>query len=70
MVAMKNLYALAVGCVDGLLERDGVADNDAVMFDVTAGLFAQGLWETAYMVDLMGGERRSVLRCRGPATSM
>ena len=64
-VAMKNLYALAVGCVNGLLERDGVADNEAVMFNLAAGLFAQGLWETAYMVDLMGGQRRSVFTLPG-----
>lgn len=64
-VAMKNLYALAVGCVNGLLERDGVAENDAVMFNLAAGLFAQGLWETAYMVDLMGGQRRSVFTLPG-----
>jgi glycerol-3-phosphate dehydrogenase (NAD(P)+) len=64
-VAMKNLYALAVGCVNGLLDRDGVADNDAVMFNLAAGLFAQGLWETAYMVDLMGGEQRSVFTLPG-----
>jgi glycerol-3-phosphate dehydrogenase (NAD(P)+) len=64
-VAMKNLYALAVGCVNGLLERDGVGDNDAVMFNLSAGLFAQGLWETAYMVDLSGGERRSVFTLPG-----
>jgi glycerol-3-phosphate dehydrogenase (NAD(P)+) len=64
-VAMKNLYALAVGCVNGLLERDGVADNEAVMFNLAAGLFAQGLWETAYMVNLMGGERRSVFTLPG-----
>jgi glycerol-3-phosphate dehydrogenase (NAD(P)+) len=64
-VAMKNLYALAIGCVNGLLERDGVADNDAVMFNLAAGLFAQGLWETAYMVDQMGGQRRSVFTLPG-----
>lgn len=64
-VAMKNLYALAIGCVGGLLERDGVADNEAVMFNLAAGLFAQGLWETAYMVDLMGGQRRSVFTLPG-----
>jgi glycerol-3-phosphate dehydrogenase (NAD(P)+) len=62
---MKNLYALAVGCVGGLLERDGVAENDAVMFNLAAGLFAQGLWETAYLVDQMGGQRRSVFTLPG-----
>ncbi len=64
-VAMKNVYALAVGLVGGLLERDGVAVNGAVMFNVAAGLFAQGLWEIAYMVDFMGGDRRSVFSLPG-----
>jgi len=64
-VAMKNVYALAVGLVGGLLEKDGVAPNDAVMFNVAAALFAQGLWEIAYMVDWMGGDRRSVFSLPG-----
>lgn len=64
-VAMKNVYALAVGLVGGMLEKDGVAPNDAVMFNVAAGLFAQGLWEIAYMVDVMGGDRRSVYSLPG-----
>ncbi len=64
-VAMKNVYALAVGLVGGMLEKDGVAPNDAVMFNVAAGLFAQGLWEIAYMVDIMGGDRRSVYSLPG-----
>ena len=64
-VAMKNVYALAVGLVGGLLENDGVAGNGAVMFNVAAGLFAQGLWEIAYMVEKMGGHRRSVYSLPG-----
>ncbi len=64
-VAMKNIYALAVGLVGGLLERDGKADSGAVMFNLAAGIFAQGLWETAYLVDLMGGQRRSVFTLPG-----
>ncbi len=64
-VAMKNVYALAVGLVGGMLEKDGVASNNAVMFNVAAGLFAQGLWEIAYMVDVMGGDRRSVYSLPG-----
>lgn len=59
-VALKNIYALAVGCVGGLLARDGVADNGAVMFNLQAGVFAQGLWETAYVVENAGGRRESV----------
>ena len=64
-VAMKNLYALAVGCVSGLLARDGKAGNEAVMHNLAAGIFAQGLWETAYLVDYMGGQRRSVFTLPG-----
>jgi glycerol-3-phosphate dehydrogenase (NAD(P)+) len=64
-VALKNVYALAVGLVGGLLERDGVAPNDAVMFNVAAALFAQGLWEMAYLVEWMGGDRRSVFSLPG-----
>lgn len=64
-VALKNLYALAVGCVGGLLARDGKAANDAVMFNLSAAVFAQGLWEIAYLVDYMGGERRSVFTLPG-----
>jgi glycerol-3-phosphate dehydrogenase (NAD(P)+) len=64
-VAMKNVYALAVGLVGGLLENEGVAPNGAVMFNVAAGLFAQGLWEIAYMVQWMGGDPRSVYSLPG-----
>lgn len=64
-VALKNLYALAVGCVGGLLAKAGKAGNDAVMHNLSAAIFAQGLWETAYMVDFMGGQRRSVFTLPG-----
>jgi glycerol-3-phosphate dehydrogenase (NAD(P)+) len=64
-VAMKNVYALAVGLVGGMLEKEGKADNEAVMFNVAAGIFAQGLWEIAYLVDVMGGDRRSVYSLPG-----
>jgi glycerol-3-phosphate dehydrogenase (NAD(P)+) len=64
-VALKNLYALAVGCVGGLLAKAGTAGNDAVMHNLAAAIFAQGLWETAYMVDFMGGQRRSVFTLPG-----
>ncbi len=65
-VAMKNIYALAVGLVGGFMEKaGGKADNGAVMFNVSAAIFAQGLWEMAYMVDFMGGQRRSVFTLPG-----
>lgn len=64
-VALKNLYALAVGLVIGLLERDGVADNGAHMHNLAAAIFAQGLYETAYLVHLLGGDVRSVYTLPG-----
>jgi len=59
-VALKNVYALAVGLVHGWLEKEGTADNGAVMHNLAAAIFAQGLWETAYLVDYMGGQLQSV----------
>lgn len=64
-VALKNLYALAVGLVIGLLERDGVADNGAHMHNLAAAIFAQGLYETEYFVRLMGGQLGSVYTLPG-----
>jgi glycerol-3-phosphate dehydrogenase (NAD(P)+) len=64
-VAMKNLYALAVGLVIGLLERDGQAENGASMHNLAAGIFAQGLYETAHLVEYMGGELRTVYSLPG-----
>lgn len=59
-VAMKNLYALAVGLVIGMLEKERRHDNGAQMHNLAAALFAQGLSETAYLVEKMGGHSRSV----------
>jgi len=64
-VAMKNIYALAVGLVGGFLEKEGKAENGAVMYNLAAAIFAQGLWEMAYLVDLMGGRRSSVFTLPG-----
>ncbi len=64
-VAMKNLYALAVGLVIGLLEKDGVADNGAVMHNLAAAIFAQGLHEIDYLVAYMGGQQQSVYKLPG-----
>ena len=60
-VAMKNVYALAVGLVGGLLEKEGAGDNDAVMHNLSAAIFAQGLVETSYLVQYAGGKRETVL---------
>ena len=64
-VAMKNVYALAVGIVNGLLEKDGVGNDGYVMHNLSAALFAQGLSEMAYMVEWMGGQRATVLGLPG-----
>jgi len=64
-VAMKNVYALAVGLVGGLLEKEGVAESGAVMYNVAAALFAQGLAEINTMVKVMGGQERSVYTLPG-----
>jgi len=64
-VALKNVYALAVGLVGGFLEKEGLADNGAVMHNLAAAIFAQGLSEISYMVQHMGGQQRSVYTLPG-----
>jgi glycerol-3-phosphate dehydrogenase (NAD(P)+) len=64
-VALKNVYALSVGLVGGLLEKEGTAENGAVMHNLSAAIFAQGLWEIAYLVETMGGQPRSVFTLPG-----
>jgi glycerol-3-phosphate dehydrogenase (NAD(P)+) len=64
-VALKNAYALAVGMVQGFLEQSDPAENAAAMHNVAAALFAQGLWETTYLVDHLGGNRLSALGLPG-----
>lgn len=64
-VALKNAYALGVGLVMGLLEQQGRADNGAAMHNLAAAIFAQGLWETAYLVSHLGGDLTSVYKLPG-----
>ena len=64
-VAMKNLYALAVGLVIGILEKEGQHANGASMHNLGAAIFAQGMYETAYLVEWMGGQLRSVYTLPG-----
>jgi glycerol-3-phosphate dehydrogenase (NAD(P)+) len=59
-VALKNLYSLAVGSTQGLLEKEGVADSGAVMHNLAAAIFAQGAWEMAYLIEHMGGSLSSI----------
>ncbi len=64
-VALKNAYALAVGIIGGILEKDGAAENGSVMHNLAAAIFAQGLWETAYLVEQLGGQLASVYTLPG-----
>jgi glycerol-3-phosphate dehydrogenase (NAD(P)+) len=64
-VAMKNVYALAVGIVGGLLEKDGTGADGYVMHNLAAAIFAQGLSEMAYMVEVMDGKPETVLGLPG-----
>ncbi len=59
-VALKNVYALAVGMVQGLMEREGIDEEGDVMHNMAAAIYAQGLYEIAYLVDYMGGEVENV----------
>jgi glycerol-3-phosphate dehydrogenase (NAD(P)+) len=64
-VALKNLYALAVGLVKGWTERAGEADNEAVMHNTASAIFAQSLWEISHLVQYLGGQPRSVYTLPG-----
>ena len=64
-VALKNIYALAVGIVGGLLAKEDRGDSDYVMHNLAASIFAQGLWEIAYLVDQAGGNVETVYMLPG-----
>jgi glycerol-3-phosphate dehydrogenase (NAD(P)+) len=65
-VALKNIYTLAVGLWAGILEKEGGAtDSGAMMHNPAAALFAQGLHETAYLVEVMGGQQSTVFALPG-----
>jgi glycerol-3-phosphate dehydrogenase (NAD(P)+) len=64
-VALKNLYALAVGLVEGWTEKAGEAYNGAAMQNTASAIFAQSLWETGHLVQYLGGQSRSVYTLPG-----
>jgi glycerol-3-phosphate dehydrogenase (NAD(P)+) len=63
--ALKNFYTLAVGYAAGQLEKEGLAENGALMHNLAAGLFTQALAEISYFVDYLGGQTASVLGLAG-----
>lgn len=64
-VALKNIYALGVGLVPGLLDAAGGLDGNAAMHNQAAAFFAQGLTETAELVQLLGGGLETVFSLPG-----
>jgi glycerol-3-phosphate dehydrogenase (NAD(P)+) len=61
-VALKNLYALAVGLVKGWMAE---AEDGPTMHNTASAIFAQSLWEIGYMVEYLGGQRHSVYTLPG-----
>lgn len=67
-VAMKNPFALAAGIARGVLEAtENESPDPAIdtMFNYAAAIFAQGLTEIAYMVEVMGGKSETVYSLPG-----
>lgn len=64
-VAMKNPYALAVGLAQGLLESYAKDIAEAKNHNWAAAVFAQGLAETAILVQKLGGRLESVFSLPG-----
>ncbi|MEO1667712.1 MAG: glycerol-3-phosphate dehydrogenase [Chloroflexota bacterium] len=67
-VALKNPYAFAAGLAAGVLEAKENAEPDvagAKMHNFSAAVFAQGLAETAYLVEKMGGGMETVYSLPG-----
>ncbi len=64
-VALKNPYALAVGLAQGVLERLGTDPANARNHNYAAAIFAQGLAETAVLVQHLGGGLETVFSLPG-----
>ncbi len=56
-MALKNIYAVAVGVARGLVTQAG---DGATTYNNTAAIFAQSLAEMAYLVEQTGGDVRTV----------
>lgn len=64
-VALKNPYALAVGLAAGILEKQGTDVAGAKNHNYAAAIFAQGLAETAILVQKLGGRMETVFSLPG-----
>lgn len=64
-VALKNIYALGVGLVPGVLEATGGLDGGVAMHNHAAAFFAQGLAEMSELVGLMGGKTETIFGLPG-----
>jgi glycerol-3-phosphate dehydrogenase (NAD(P)+) len=58
--ALKNLFALGVGTVAGLLERSPAVKDEVRMHNPASALFAQALWEMEHVVARLGGRKSTV----------
>jgi glycerol-3-phosphate dehydrogenase (NAD(P)+) len=63
--AFKNLYAIGVGSANGRLERVASAENGALMHNLAAALFSQGVAELSILVRYLGGDQASVAGLAG-----
>lgn len=64
-VALKNPYALACGLAAGLLEKYAPDTANAKNHNYAAAVFAQGLAETAVLVQALGGGMATVFSLPG-----
>jgi glycerol-3-phosphate dehydrogenase (NAD(P)+) len=63
--ALKNFYALAVGCPAGWLAKQEATANRAQVHNPAAALFAQALLEMGELVSFLGGDQNSVMGLAG-----
>lgn len=54
--ATKNMYAFAAGFAQGLLRKAGKEDDQYVMYNYGAAVFAQGQKELRSLIAMMGGK--------------
>lgn len=63
--ALKNAYALAVGLMAGLMEKDG-PDGLALAYNPQAAVFAQGCYEMRRFLEILGGGVENIMSLPGP----